>query len=85
MPEWISGEHLPSPWVVIPGFWDQVPHWAPCGSLLLPLPVSASLCLSGTNKIFKNQSINQSNVVSFTHFFSFTHMYTYLLKCQDLY
>ena len=23
-------EHLSWAWVVIPGFWDRVPHWAPC-------------------------------------------------------
>ena len=32
---------LPSAQVMIPGFWDQVLHWAPCsvGGLLLPLPI----------------------------------------------
>ena len=29
-----------------PGYRDQVPHWVPAGSLLLPRPVSLSLCLS---------------------------------------
>ena len=42
---------LPSAQVMIPGSWDQVPHWAPCsvGSLLLPLLLptpSHSLSLS---------------------------------------
>ena len=40
---WVAplGKLLPSAQVMIPGFWDQVPHWAPCsvGGLLLPLPI----------------------------------------------
>ena len=36
---------LPSAQVMIPGYWDRVPHRAPCsaGSLLLPLPLPAIL------------------------------------------
>ena len=46
-----SVEHLPSAQVVIPGSWDQVPHWVPCGgaSAYVSFPssyVSASLSLS---------------------------------------
>ena len=40
------GEHLPLAQVVIWGSWDQAPHQAPRRSLLLPLPLSASLCVS---------------------------------------
>ena len=41
-------EHLPSAQGMILGLWDRVPHWAPTGSLPLPLPMSLllSLCLS---------------------------------------
>ena len=47
-PGWLSGEHLPLDQVTIPGSWDGVPHQAPAGSLLLPLPISLplSLCVS---------------------------------------
>ena len=47
-------ECLPSAQGVILGSWDQVLHWAPAGSLLLPLPISLllSVCLSWINKIF---------------------------------
>ena len=47
-------EHLPLAQVVIPAFWDQVPHRAPYGSQLLPLPMSLSLslCPSWINKYF---------------------------------
>ena len=47
-------EHLPSAEVMILGSWDRVPHLAPAGSLLLPLPLSLplSVCLSLINKIF---------------------------------
>ena len=36
-----SVKHLPLAQVMIPGSWDQAPHWAPFseGSLLLPLPL----------------------------------------------
>ena len=45
---------LPSAQVVIPGFWDQAPCWAPCSarSLLLPLP---SGCAKKQIKIFKQK------------------------------
>lgn len=38
-------KHLPAAKLMVPGSWDQVQHWAPCstGSLLLPLPLPASL------------------------------------------
>ena len=39
-------ECLPLAQGVIPGFRDQVPHQAPAGSLLLPLPMSLPLCVS---------------------------------------
>ena len=41
-------KHLPSVQVMIPGSWDQAPHWAPCsvGSLLLPLPLPHAHALS---------------------------------------
>ena len=39
-------EHPPFAQVMIPGCWDQVPHWVPTGSLLLPLPVCVSASLS---------------------------------------
>ena len=41
-------ERLPSAQVMTPGSRDRVLHWAPAGSLLLPLPLSLplSLCLS---------------------------------------
>ena len=41
-------ERLPSAQAMILGSWDQVPHLAPSGSLLLPLPMSLpfSVCLS---------------------------------------
>ena len=39
-------EHLPSAQGVISGSWDQVLHGLPAWSLLLPLPVSASLSVS---------------------------------------
>ena len=45
-------EYLPLAQVVIPGFWDRVPHQA-IRRELASLSVSASLCLSGINKIFK--------------------------------
>ena len=50
-------EHLPLAQVVILGSRDRVPHQAPCGSLLLPLPVSLplSVCLSWINKVFKKK------------------------------
>ena len=37
--------HLPSAWVMTPGSWDRAPHLASCsvGSLLLPLPLPATL------------------------------------------
>ena len=46
---WIAElvRHLPSTQVMIPGSWDWTPHWDPCssGNLLLPLLVlSLSLC-----------------------------------------
>ena len=31
--------------IVIPGSWVRVPHWLPTRNLLLPLLVSASLCV----------------------------------------
>ena len=43
-------EHLPLAQVLIPGSWDQVLHQAPWRKPLLPLPVSASLCMSLMNK-----------------------------------
>ena len=38
-------KQLPSAQVMISASWDRVPHWAPCsaGSLLLPLPLPATL------------------------------------------
>ena len=40
-------EHLPSAQGVIPGSWDQIPHWAPCMEPPSPSAcVSASLSLS---------------------------------------
>ena len=38
---------------MIPGFWNQVPHQAPCGELL-PLPMSLLLFLSLMNKYINN-------------------------------
>ena len=40
-------DHLPSAQVVIPGFWDQVPHRVPHSE---PAYVSASLSVSLMNK-----------------------------------
>ena len=40
-------EHLPLAQGVIPGVLDRIPHWAPCEE---PAYVSASLCVSFTNK-----------------------------------
>ena len=39
-----SVERLPSAQVMILGFWDRAPRWAPCSarSLLLPLPLLLS-------------------------------------------
>ena len=36
--------HLPAAQVIIPGFWDRVPHRAPCSveSLLYPLPLACA-------------------------------------------
>ena len=40
-------EHLHLAQVVIPGSYDQIPHWAPCGEPISPsASVSASLCVS---------------------------------------
>ena len=39
-------EHLPLAQGVIPGFWDRVPHRAPCGEPASPSPVSLPLSLS---------------------------------------
>ena len=43
-----SVKHLPSAQVMIPGSWDQAPHWASysAGSLLLPLPLPLPLLVS---------------------------------------
>ena len=40
-----SVKWLPSAWVMISGSWNHAPHWALCsmGSLLLPLPLPATL------------------------------------------
>ena len=44
-------EHLPSAQGVIPEFWDQVPHRAPCGEPASPSAwVSASFSVSLRNK-----------------------------------
>ena len=43
-------ERLPLTQVVIPGSWDQVHMGLSARSLLLPLPVSASLCVSLMNE-----------------------------------
>ena len=43
-------EYLPSAQGVIPWSWDQVPHRAPHGNLLLPLPVSLSLSVNSTEE-----------------------------------
>ena len=46
VPGWLSGlKPLPSAQVLISGCWDRAPHQALCsaGSLLLPLPLPASL------------------------------------------
>ena len=47
--QWLS-IYLPLAQVMIPGFWDRVPHQVPCRGLLLPLPVLDSLCVSFMNK-----------------------------------
>ena len=40
-------KHLPLALIVSLGSWEEVPHWAPTGSLLLPLTMLClSLCLS---------------------------------------
>ena len=62
-----SVKHLPSTWVMIPGFWDRVPHQTPCsaGSLLLPLPLPLpcalflylSFSLKQMNKILKKKKM----------------------------
>ena len=41
---------LPLAQVMIPGSWDQIPHQAPQGSLLLPLPMSLPLSVSLMDK-----------------------------------
>ena len=43
---------LPSAQVMIPGFWDQALHRAPClaGSLLLPLPAVPCACAVSKRK-----------------------------------
>ena len=52
-----SVKHLPSAWVMIPGFRDQALHQAPylAGSLLLPLSAhTLPLCLSQIDKQIKS-------------------------------
>ena len=42
-------EHLPLAWVVIPGSWDRVSHWAPQREPASPsayVSASLSVCLS---------------------------------------
>jgi len=60
-------KHLPLARVMIPESWDRAPHWAPCstGSLLLPLPLPAaspactlSLCQKYIKSLKKNKNKN---------------------------
>ena len=43
-------ECLPSAQGMIPGSWGRVPHQAPTGNLLFPLPISLPLCVSIMDK-----------------------------------
>ena len=44
-----GSEHLPSAQGMIPGFWDRIPHQAPCREPASP-SACLSLCLSWINK-----------------------------------
>ena len=45
-------EHLPLAQVVIPGFWDQIPHWPPCME-----PASPSACVSASPSLSLSLSL----------------------------
>ena len=51
-------ERLPLTQVMIPGSWDQVPHWAPCEE-----PASPSACVSASPSVFlTNKWIELTNI-----------------------